>query len=377
MLVSLKNRILDKIDSRKVHSTSASRLGGASFLPAIVLTTIVSTIALGMFNVEGVDATLSNQSLLVICSMIVLYFVGIYDDIEGMRYKEKFFYQFITAGLVVYSGICIVDFNGLCGVGAIPTIIGMVFTIVLIVFITNAINLIDGIDGLASMLSIMAFGMYALMFFLSGDYVNCIFCIAALGALGPFWHHNVLGIRKRMTSKIFMGDGGTLVIGFLLSVMAVKLWGSHSLEGERFGYISDYSWVVAFTMLIIPCFDVVRVVLSRVKEHKPLFLPDKSHFHHKLLALGLTARQSLMTLVSVNIIFLAVNWVLATQHVNITIIVFFDIVLWMTIHIILTNKLKKNKWIRLGYPMLFIFCCGTFIHQNMTLIVTAKCVWGL
>ncbi len=342
MLISLRNKLLDKIDSRKVHSSVASRLGGASFLPAIVITTILSSIALGMFNAGEVNATLSNQSLLVICSMIVLYFVGIYDDIEGMRYKEKFFYQFITAGLVVYSGICIVDFNGLCGVETIPTIIGMLFTIVLIVFITNAINLIDGIDGLASMLSIMAFGMYAIMFFLSNDYVNCIFCIAALGALAPFWHHNVLGIRKRMTSKIFMGDGGALVIGFLLSVMAVKLWGNHSFEGEKFGYISDYSWVVAFTMLIIPCFDVVRVVLSRAKEKKPLFLPDKSHFHHKLLSLGLTPRQSLMALVCVNIVFLAVNWVLAVQHIGITIIVVLDVALWMAIHMTLTNMIKKQ-----------------------------------
>ncbi|MFI3268487.1 MAG: MraY family glycosyltransferase [Rikenellaceae bacterium] len=343
MLLSLKNRILDRIDNRKIHSTAACRLGGASFFPAIIISTILTSVVFDLLQVGGVSAQFTANSQLIICSTMILYFVGIYDDIVGMRYKEKFIFQFITAVFVVCSGTYISDFNGLFGMGEVSKFIGIPFSIVLIVFITNAVNLIDGIDGLASMLSIMAFTMYSMMFYLNSNYTDCIFCLASLGALSPFFHHNVFGVRKGIASKIFMGDGGALVIGFILSVMAIKLWNSSSLIGEKCDYISDYSWVVAFTMLIIPCFDVVRVVLHRAKARKPLFLPDKCHFHHKLIALGLTPRKSLIVLLITNLIFLTINCVLATQHVTVTLIILFDTALWLAIHIILTHKISKKQ----------------------------------
>lgn len=343
LLLSLKNKILDKIDSRKVHSTAACRLGGASFLPAIVLSVIISSLYFTDFAPVGIDVELTRCSLLIICSSMILYFVGIYDDIVWLRYKEKFLFQFITAALVIGSGCYITDLNGLCGIGHIPGVVGIPLTFVLIVFITNAINLIDGIDGLASMLSMMAFIAYGVMFYLNGNYINCIFCVAALGALGPFWHHNVLGLRKGVKAKIFMGDGGALVIGFILSVMAVKLWNSTSMEGSRYGYISDYSWVIAFTMLIIPCFDVLRVMLHRVREHNSPFLPDKNHFHHKLMAFGLSARRSLVVLSIINVAFLVINYSLATTHIDITFIVVADVVIWVAMHIYLSRRIKLTN----------------------------------
>ncbi len=341
MLLSLKNGLLDKIDSRKIHSTAASRLGGASFLPAIIISSISCYVFFGEFGWFNLAGTISNNVLMVISSAMILYFVGLYDDIVGMRYKEKFFFQSLTAALVIYTGSYIHCLNGFLLIEDIPTILGVLLSLVLIVFITNAINLIDGIDGLASMLSMMAFGMYSLFFTLNGEYLSAIIALSALGALMPFFYHNVFGVRRRMASKIFMGDGGALVIGFLLSVMAIKLWNSSNLVGQRYDYISDYSWVIAFTMLIIPCFDVVRVVVHRFLDHKPLFLPDRSHFHHRLISLGLTPRRSLMVLFIFNLLFLMLNIILAVLHLPITVIIVMDIALWLTIHKTLSVKIDK------------------------------------
>ncbi|MFI3304100.1 MAG: MraY family glycosyltransferase [Rikenellaceae bacterium] len=340
LYISLKIKIFDRVDNRKIHSTSASRLGGASFLPAIAVTSFLTCIISDYFNLTD-SFQLTNDSLLIICLAVIIYCVGIYDDIVGMRYPEKFFFQFLVATIAVLLGGYITNFNGLFGVERVSTFVGIPFTIFLIVFITNAINLIDGIDGLSSMLSIMAFALYGVMFYLERDYVDSMLCFASLGALAPFWHHNVFGVRRGISSKIFMGDGGALVIGFILSIMAIKLWNSSALVGEQYNYISDYSWIAAFTMLIIPCFDVLRVMLHRIKEHQPLFLPDKHHFHHKIMALGFTPRASLVILLIINVVFFTLNLVLATRHIGITTIVFLDVVLWLIIHITLSHKIKK------------------------------------
>ncbi len=340
MLLSLKNRLLDRIDKRKVHFTAASRLGGASFLPAILIS-IFFTIAIFDNRLKGVDLQLTRSSLMVICSAIVLYFVGIYDDIIGVRFKKKFFFQFVTAIMVVYAGCYISNLNGLFGIEAISPYLGFPLSIILIVFITNAINLIDGIDGLASMLSIMAFLIYSIMFTLQGDYLDSLICLSSLGALIPFWHHNVFGVRKRIASKIFMGDSGALLIGFLLSVMAIKLWDSSSLYDDSGSRIAENSWIIGYTMLIIPCFDVVRVATYRIMHKRSPFLPDKNHFHHRLMELGFTARQSLYIIIIFNMIFVAVNWISTLNNVPLMTIMLLDIVMWLAIHRTISHKIKR------------------------------------
>lgn len=340
MLLSLKNRLLDRIDKRKVHSAAASRLGGASFLPAILISMFLS---IGLFEsrLEGVDLQLTRSSLLIICSAIVLYFVGIYDDIIGVRFKKKFFFQFVTAIMVVYSGSYINNLNGLFSIWEISPYLGFPLSIILIVFITNAINLIDGIDGLASMLSIMAFLAYSIMFTLQGDYLDSLICLSSLGALVPFWHHNVFGVRKGIASKIFMGDSGALLIGFLLSVMAIKLWNSLSLYDDSGSRIAENSWIIGYTMLIIPCFDVVRVAAYRITHNRSPFLPDKNHFHHRLMALGCTARQSLYVIIAFNLLFVVVNWISALYNVDIMIIMLLNIIMWLAIHGTISRKIKR------------------------------------
>ncbi len=343
LLISLKNGILDKCDARKVHTSKASRLGGLSFYPAIFVSTILAYIVGETWGFAGFDFVLTNEFRMLLCASLILYMVGIYDDIMGVGYRKKFTFQAITATMIVASGCYVIDFNGLFGLELVSPYIGVALSWGLIIFVINALNLIDGIDGLASMLSIMAFAMYGVMFYLCGDFLHCTLCAALIGALSPFWHHNVFGVRRRMSSKIFMGDGGAFLIGLILAVMAIDLWGSNALQGARGGFISDYSWVVAYTMLIIPCFDVLRVMLYRYLNKLPIFKPGKHHFHHKLMAAGLSAHGSLVALVAVNVLFVLINGALALNHVNINFIVLVDIVLWLSIHLALSKRIRSIR----------------------------------
>ncbi len=341
LLISLKNGILDKIDNRKIHTVRASRLGGVSFFPAIFIATILAYVVGASFGFAGFDFYLTNEFLVLLCSSLVLYMVGVYDDIIGVGYRKKFTFQAVAATMIVATGCYVDDFNGFLCLGQVPSYVGIVLSWLLIIFVINAVNLIDGIDGLASMLSMIAFAMYGLMFYLCGDNLHCALCVALIGALAPFWYHNVFGVRRGFKSKIFMGDGGAFIIGFILAVLAIDLWNSSSLEGARNGYISDYSWVVAYTMLIIPCFDVLRVIFYRMRIKQPLFKAGKHHFHHKLMAIGLSPRKSLVALLVINGVFIALNAALALRHIDINIIVLADVALWLFIHQVLTRRIKR------------------------------------
>ncbi len=341
LLFSLKKKLLDKVDYRKVHSTTASRLGGAAFFPSILIALVVSVVLCP--NVTTYSISINNNFLIEMICVMILYIIGLIDDTVEIRYRKKFIFQFITAIAIVSSGNYIFDLNGFLGIEQINEYVSFPLTIVLIVFITNAINLIDGINGLASLLSIIAFGFYGLMFYLNNDILNSIIAFVYMGALLPFFYHNVFGTRKNIKSRIFMGDGGALVIGFTLAIMAIKLWNISYIGSIEQKHVSVLSCIISFTMLLIPCFDVVRVVLHRAKNKQPLFLPDKNHFHHKLMAYGFSAHQTLVLIVLLDLFYILLNVSLLYIYPNFTFIVLIDVLSWIGLHIILTNRILKKQ----------------------------------
>ncbi|MFR9579798.1 MAG: MraY family glycosyltransferase, partial [Rikenellaceae bacterium] len=244
--------------------------------------------------------------------------------------------QVIAAIFITYSGTYFTTLNGIFGVYDIPLFIGLPLTIFFLVFVTNAINLIDGLDGLSSSLSIMALVTYGVIFYINGELTDAIVVCAMLGALMPFCYNNIYGVRRRGRCKIFMGDTGALVVGAVLGFLAIKLWEM----GARGGFDERHhiTAVLAYSVLIIPCFDVVRIVIHRFRDHKPLFLPDKNHIHHKFLALGFTPRQSLKNILAMNTLFIIGNLSLVS-YLNFSTIIVIDIVVWSTIHIVITKKI--------------------------------------
>ncbi|HBO10205.1 MAG TPA: undecaprenyl-phosphate alpha-N-acetylglucosaminyl 1-phosphate transferase, partial [Barnesiella sp.] len=250
--------------------------------------------------------------------------------------RQKFIVQIFCAILLVSSGLWINNLYGIFGIYELPPVVGLPFTVFTIVFITNAINLIDGIDGLASGLSGIALLFFTILFIYQREWLYAALAIVTLGTIIPFFYYNVFGNPNR-GRKIFMGDTGSLTIGFVLSILAIRL----SMYDNSVSYHIPDVIVVAFSLLITPVFDVVRVILHRARFGKNIFRPDKNHIHHKFLALGFSHRAAMITILLISAGFAAMNLLLLT-HVNINLLLFLDIFIWTIMQLYLTKKINKK-----------------------------------
>ncbi len=353
LILSLRKRLVDPIDTRKVHSVPASRLGGVTFFPAIIFSSwlCVSIVMLLNPNFSSYigstfNVTISVKMVLETLALLLLFLTGVYDDVIGVSYKKKFVVQIVAAVLIAVTGTYFKTLHGFCGIYEITPYIGIPLSILFLVFVTNAINLIDGIDGLASLLSIMALIMYSILLYNNDMMSDCLVAVSTLGALLPFCYRNVFGMKRSAKSKIFMGDTGALVVGAIIGFTFLSLW-NISINIDSGAPIAQVYYIMAYTMLLIPCLDVVRIIIRRYRNKRPLFKPDKIHFHHKLMALGLNPHWALSFIILINLIFVGVNLTLAS-HINITYIFIIDIAMWIALHIFITKKInKKNggtKW---------------------------------
>lgn len=344
LMLSLRKRLIDPINSRKVHSVPASRLGGVTFFPALLFS---FWFTLSLTNIEGCEylpLVLPSVGLVLkTLALLVLFLAGIYDDVLGISFNYKFIIQAFVAILLVWSGTYLRSLHGLFGIYEISDYIAYPLSILLYIFIINAINFIDGIDGLASLLSIMILLVFGSLFIYCDMLPMSMLTFATLGALIPFSYHNLFGVKSGARSKIFMGDTGSLVIGAVLSFTAIELF---SISSDATPLGSRY-YIWAYTMLLLPCFDVVRVVIHRYKCRKSLFLPDKSHTHHKFIALGYTQRQSLAFIFLMSIGFIILN-LLLSHIVTFLLLIVIDVVIWTLLHIHLSNILMRRSGKMLG-----------------------------
>lgn len=339
ILISFKKRLFDTVDERKVHSGIVPRLGGVAFAPSLVISCALlfglSTL-LGS-HVQGPAGVASIHLALGLCALLLLYFEGVTDDLVGVGYKVKFLMQFLCAALVAGSGIWLNDLCGLFGLHALPWYVGQPLSVLLIVYVINAVNLIDGIDGLASGLSMVALFFLGALFSSAGNYVSACIAFAMLGALVPFFYFNVFGKADRH-NKIFMGDCGSQVVGLVLGTLAVWFC---MYTGEEGNGSYPNALVVAFSLLMIPCLDVVRVMLGRIRRGKNPFLPDKTHIHHKLLALGMSHRTAMITILSIDAFFALINMSLAGT-LDINLLLGIDLLLWTVMHVWISKMIKRK-----------------------------------
>ncbi len=341
LVISFKKHLFDIPNERKVHQGVIPRLGGVSFFPAVIFTL---SFMIGLNQIYGSDLfpsiiAANDTSVLSfgLSSLLLLYLTGITDDLIGVRYHQKFLVQIFCAILLAFSGIWVNNLYGIFGIYELPVWVGVPFTVFIIVFITNAINLIDGIDGLASGLSGIAFLFFAVLFIYQQEWLYAALAIITLGTIIPFFYYNVFGNPKR-GRKIFMGDTGSLTIGFILSILAIRF----SMYDEIVPHRIPDAIVIAFSVLITPVFDVVRVILHRIRFKKNIFSPDKNHIHHKFLALGYSHRTAMIIILLISSGFAAMNLLLLT-HVNINVLLFLDILIWTCMQLYLTRRINRKK----------------------------------
>lgn len=261
--VAHQKGMLDQPNGRTVHISLTPRLGGVA-------------VYAGFLSALTIFAPLNNglQELLAGCT--VLFFIGLKDDLVSVSPFKKFVAQLLATGIVMFmANIRITSFHGIFGIHELPMGLSYAFTFLVIVGVTNAINLIDGLDGLAGSLTIIMVSTFGFYFYRygGGEYRNYAFvALCLIGGMLGFLRYNF----HRAT--IFMGDTGSLVCGFIVSVLAIQFIELHP--------VGDAAPSVALGVLFVPLFDTLRVSIIRVLNGQSPFAPDKNHIHHRILAMG-------------------------------------------------------------------------------------------
>lgn len=331
-----KRNLYDVPEARKVHKQAVPRLGGMAFLPSMLLAFVVAIFVLS--SVTGHEqVTIGLWSCMFVVSLFMIYAVGIVDDVVGLGPKTKFAVQVVAASLLPLSGLYINNLYGFLGINDIPFWVGAPLTVFVIVFIDNAMNLIDGIDGLSAGLSLMALTGFLVCFAREGVLSYCVLVAGLMGVLVSYLYFNIWG-KAEDNRKIFMGDSGSLTLGFILGFLVVKFAMNNT---HIMPYRSD-SLLMSYTLLIVPCFDVVRVIITRLRDRQPLFKADKRHIHHKLLRCGLSQHQALVCVLSLALFYDVVNFVLYPA-VTITVVVAVDIAVYMVFHFTLDYVIRKRE----------------------------------
>lgn len=337
ILISFKRRLFDYTDSRKVHKGVVPRLGGVAFTPAVIITTALLA-GISVLAGTGKDFRTMLQApqlTLSLCALMLLYMEGITDDLIGVGYRAKFCMQFLCTGIVVGSGVCLDNLYGLFGIYELPAAAGVPLSVVLLVFIINAVNLIDGIDGLASGLSGIALFFLGCLFFNGGEPVYAVIAFAMLGALIPFFIYNVFGQVENLR-KIFMGDCGSQTVGLVLGMLAIRF----SMHGN--GATTPNAVVAAFSLLMVPCLDALRVMLGRMRHGRNPFKPDTTHIHHKLLALGMSHRTAMVLILMLSAFFALLNLGLIDRF-DVNLILGIDVLLWCVAHLWMNLLVTKRR----------------------------------
>jgi UDP-GlcNAc:undecaprenyl-phosphate/decaprenyl-phosphate GlcNAc-1-phosphate transferase len=324
----LKNLMADP-GERSSHIKKTPTLGGV----AIFASTLIS-----YFLWENPD---EGQLIhLSISAIVILFFLGVKDDILVLSPKKKMFVQIAAAGLVVIlADLRIENFFGIFGINEIPYILSLPLTVFIFIALINAINLIDGIDGLAGGIGMIAGGMFGLWFYLNGYYALACLASSMSGSLIGF-----LKFNYSKTSKIFMGDTGSLIVGFLLSMFALK-YIQLNIE-YRFNPNASFSApILAIVVLIVPIFDTLRVFIIRLKNKKSPFVGDRNHLHHILIDGGMSHFQASVILWTFTLISTILFITISKDTDNTTslymLIALFAVYMWLA-HIIKHNNLKTS-----------------------------------
>ena len=261
-----KYRLYDVPNARKEHALPIPTMGGVAIVG-------------GMMTALIVWFPFSNQLAQVsfFFSVVVLFGLGIMDDLKDLSAKYKFVIQLGLAALIALSGIRITSFEGLFGIEELPLTAQYTFTILAIVGITNAFNLIDGIDGLAGGLGFMSLVTLGIFLTMSGDANTALIAFALAGGILAFLYFNF------NPARIFMGDTGSLVLGFVIAVLCIRLMQVSSLTGNP---VLPHAPVFVLGIVLIPVFDTLRVFMVRIWKGNSPFVADKTHIHHLLTNQG-------------------------------------------------------------------------------------------
>lgn len=285
LVFARRHNIVDCPNVRKLQRVPVPVLGGV-------------VVYLGILAGGLVLMLLIPDSVLMwgLAAMTVMVLVGTCDDIRDLSASLRFLIEIaLVSGFIFFTGVYINDLHGLWGIHDLPPLVGIPLSVFTGVGIINAINLIDGVDGYSSGYGIMTCLCFAVVFHSVWSPVMVCMSLVVICALLPFFLHNVFGTRSRM----FIGDGGTLMLGMLMVVMSFyAMSGDGCLESlEHRGFC-----VPAFLLAVgcIPVFDTLRVMTMRILRGRSPFSPDKTHLHHLFIDMGFSHLGAALSILLIN-----------------------------------------------------------------------------
>jgi UDP-GlcNAc:undecaprenyl-phosphate/decaprenyl-phosphate GlcNAc-1-phosphate transferase len=296
--VAEAKKLFDIPDARKIHKKPIPALGGLGIFAGFMMAVLVT--------IPFHDGFMSFQYIVAAC--LIIFFVGVKDDIQIITPVKKFLGQLLAACILVFKGgFLIENMHGILGIYALPPTISYCLTVFTIVVIVNAFNLIDGVDGLAGSLGVLIMLCLGTYFTINKDIEYACLAFSMMGALLAFLVFNF------QPARIFMGDTGSLMLGLIASVLII-----HFVAQAPTAPVLAFQSapVVAFAILFVPLFDTLRVFGIRILKGRSPFSPDRNHIHHILLDKGLSHRMVTLTLVFANIIMILIGSLGSVMNVN-------------------------------------------------------------
>lgn len=323
--------LMDNPVKRSSHKTPTPTFGGVAIFAGILIGYMIWN-----FGDEGI---LIHK---VFAGTVILFFLGVKDDLYALSPTKKMIVQVLASAIVVIgSDLRISDLFGIFGISHIPYIISILLTIFIFVAMINSFNLIDGIDGLAGGIAMIASTGFGMWFLVNHHYSLACLALCLAGSLVGFLRFNF-----SQNQKIFMGDTGSLIIGYIITVLAVKfihLNVMHAWEAD-ISFVS--APIIAVVILIIPIFDTIRVFSIRILRGKSPFRADRLHMHHLLIDNNLSHMQASFTLYLTTIIFTALTYFARSYFTNTELcffILFLLICYFVTGNLLEVRRLKIKK----------------------------------
>jgi len=301
-------RLMDDPNKRSSHSAKTPTLGGVSFFYTIIFV---------LFFIHGRD--LMDEAIYIIPGLTILFIVGLKDDLIVISPGAKLIAQvFAVAFILVNPSFTIHSFNGFLNIYEIPYYLYLGIAGFIMITIINSYNLIDGIDGLASVVGIVILVIYTTIFYTTGEYFFALLSLSLNACLLAFFGFNISSERK-----IFMGDTGSLIVGFIISILTLKFLALTPDAYEGLPFLLENAPLIAISILIVPLFDTARVFTIRIANKKGPFSPDRNHTHHILIDFwGLSHKQASFIIGCFNLVFVVLFIVLGSKAENLGMVIF-------------------------------------------------------
>lgn len=336
--ISKRKNLMDEPGVRSSHLRKIPNLGGIAIFYSIGICT--SIFAYEIFDLYK----------FLFASLIILLYVGIMDDIVVMRAYKKLVAQIVvSAFIVIGSDVRIRNLFGIFGIYEIHYLVSVIFTIITFIILINAFNLIYGIDGLAGGYSLICSALFGISYYRLGEYNYplVILSVVLIGSVLAFLYYNLSNLRA---TKIFMGDTGSMLLGFLLAftcICFIDIFIDKNMVSVPRYHLKSAP-VVAVAILILPIVDTLNVILVRLWNKKSPFEADKNHIHHKLLQLDLTHRRASFYIICYYLFIVTITYCFRHTNVNLLLLIilflgFLGAYIPDIILLLRNNKLKTNN----------------------------------